>query len=776
MRLRHILFALLLSISFLRPDFGIAQTFSLENVQNLKIDKLSDPQIMMMLEKMQASGVSEEAAYQLLLQRGLPASEVEELKKRIGKIKASGLTGDKISLNRMPDSARIVRDTITPEVPEKRKIKTRIFGFDFFSNSKMTFEPDLRIASPQNYILGPEDELIIMVTGINETTVTRKISPDGTINIPNAGLVYINGFSIEQATQTIRSKLTRIYPAISSGSTQVAVNLGNLRSIRVSIIGEAYSPGTYTLSSLSTVFNALYLSEGPTFIGSLRNIELIRNGKVFKIIDLYAYLQSGLMTDNISLRDQDVIRYPIYTKRVAIDGAVKRPATYELRDSETLQDLLGYAGGFADGAYRAIGKVSQFGDKERNLRDIPATLFDRYLPMNADSVYFDTILDRFANRVTINGAVYRPGSFELTPSLTLKQLIEKADGLRDDAFLTRGYIKRTSPSLEKEIVSFDLKKINTGAQQDILLTREDSVIVLSTNDLREGKSISVEGHVRRPGVYTFRQGMNIQDVIAMAGGFTTAAASHRIEVSRILKDNSDVVANQLVKTFTLELDSTLNSPINGAFIIEPLDYVYVPRLVNYRVIGNVRVRGEVLFPGDYSIQKRDETANDIIARAGGLTPSGSIAFAQIFRKGVRVDVELGQDGNTDRFNSNALIVMPGDSIVVPRENLFVEVSGAVNTPQLLRYARPAFKYYINAAGGITQNGTFKGAFIQYANGKNRPVKKFLFFRDYPRVEPGSKITVPEKKASPFKIGFGEVSAISSVLTALVVGLVAILSL
>ncbi len=773
MRLRYILLALLLSVSFLRSELSFAQSFSLENVQNLKVDKLSDEQIMSILERMQSSGISEESAYQMLMQRGLPPVEVEELKKRIAQIKSSGLSGGKISLNRMPDSARIIRDTITPVKPQANNNKSRIYGFDFFNNSKITFEPDLRIASPQNYILGPEDELVIMVTGVNETTTTRKISPEGTLLIPNAGLVYLNGFSIEQATRAIKAKLTKIYPAISSGATQVTVNLGNLRSIKVTIIGEASLPGTYTLSSLATVFNALYLSQGPSSNGSIRNIELIRNNRVYKTVDLYTFLQKGLMTDNVSLRDQDIIRYPVYNKRVAIDGAVKRPATYELRESETLADLINYAGGYADGAYKAIGKVSQFGEKERSVRDVPLSLFDRYVPLNADSVYFEGILDRFSNRVTINGAVYRPGTFELSPGLSLKQLIEKADGLRDDAFLTRGYIKRTSPELEKEIVSFDLTKIRSGAQQDILLAREDSVMVLSTNDLREGRSISIEGYVRRPGVYTFRQGMNVQDVIAMAGGFSTAAANHRIEVSRILKDASDIVANQLVKTFTLELDSALNSPANGAFTIEPLDYIYVPRLVNYRVIGNVSVNGEVLFPGDYSIQKRDETANDIIARAGGLTPSGSITFAQIFRKGVRVDVELGADGKTDRFNSNALIVMPGDSIVVPRENLFVEVSGSVNTPQLLRYSRPGFKYYINAAGGVTQNGSLKGAYIQYANGKNRPVKKFLFFRNYPRVEPGSIITVPVKKTPPVKIGFGDVSAIASVLTALV-GLVAII--
>ena len=772
MRLRYILFAILLSVSFLRAEVSSAQSLSLENIQNLKINQLSDQQIMAIWQKFQTSGLSEEAAFQLLMQRGLPPTEIEAFKKRLSQIQASGMMGEGSSLKRSPDSVRIKRDTIVPVKPSEAKSPSKIYGFDFFNNSKITFEPNLRIASPQNYILGPEDEIVIMVTGLNETTTTRKISPDGYLLIPNAGLVYLNGLSIEQATRVIKAKLRKIYPAMTSGATQATINLGNVRSIRVTILGEAQLPGTYTISSLSTVFNALYLSGGPAQNGSIRTIELIRDNRVFKTIDLYTFLQKGLMADNVGLQDQDVIRFPVYQKRVIIDGAVKKPGTYELRGSETLEELINYAGGFADEAYRAMAKVSQNGDKEHSLRDVPSSLFDRYVPLNADSVYFESILSRFTNRVYVNGAVYRPGTFELNPGLSLMQLIKKADGLRDDAFLTRGYIKRTSPDLEKEVVTFDLSRIRSGAEQDILLHREDSVMILSTADLKEGRSITIEGYVRKPGVFMYRQGMTIQDIVTMAGGFSTAAASHRIEISRILKDASDIVANQLVKTYTIELDSALYSKNIGAFNLEPLDYIYVPRLVNYRAIGRVRIDGEVLFPGDYSIEKRDETANDIIARAGGLTPSGSLAYSQIFRKGIRVDVDL--EGVSNKINSNALIIMAGDSIMIPRENLFVEVSGSVNTPQLLRYVRPGFKYYINATGGVKQNGSLKGAYIQYANGINRPVKRFLFFRNYPRVEPGSKITVPEKKAQPFKIGFGEVSAFASVLTALV-GLAAILS-
>lgn len=771
MRIKFIILISLMGCIFLNTKPLSAQTLSLENIQNIKISQLSDQQILDIWQKFQTSGMSEEIAYQQLKQRGLPSGEIDAFKKRLAEIQSSGITGKAAAAKRSPDIAPVSRDTIIPTLPQVNSQRNRVYGYDFFNNSTITFEPDLRIATPRNYILGPDDEVVIMVNGLNETTISKKINAEGQLQMPSAGLVYLNGFTIEQAKRAITTKLLKIYPAIATGATTVTVNLGNVRSIRVTIMGETKLPGSYSISSLATVFNALYLSGGPSEHGSLRNIELIRDNRVIKNIDFYTFLQKGLMNDNISLQDQDVIRFPVYRKRVAIDGAVKRPAIYELRDTETLENLINYAGGLADEAYRSMAKVSQFGDKERSLRDVPSSLFDRYVPLNADSVYFESILKRFSNRVFVNGAVYRPGTFELTPGLSLMQLIAKADGLTDDAFLNRGYIKRTSPDLKNEVVSFDLSKIRSGAEPDILLAREDSVMIISAFNLQDSRKVTIEGYVRKPGVFTFREGMSIQDIVAMANGFSTAAANHRIEVSRILKDTSDDVANQLVKTFTVELDSALNNKNSEPFYLEPLDYIYVPRLVNYRAIGNVHIKGEVLFPGDYSIQKRDETANDIISRAGGLTPSGFLPSAQIFRNGVRVDVDLA--GKPDKFNSSALVVMPGDSIIIPRENLFVEVSGVVNTPQLLRYATGNFKYYINAAGGVKENGSLKRAYIQYANGINRPVKKFLIFRNYPRVEPGSKIIVPEKGPLKLKLGFGEISAVTSVLTALV-GLAAIL--
>ncbi|MGB4774730.1 MAG: SLBB domain-containing protein [Daejeonella sp.] len=743
-----------------------AQTISSTDISKIKISQLSDQQIMEFSRRIQSSGLSEDEAIKQLEQRGFDPIESAVLRERLAKLQS----GSKMNTAKSPSAVKKPpinqsRDTTTiPNIlPAKRK--SLIYGYDFFNNPNLKFEPNIRLATPQNYVLGSDDEVIIMLTGLNETSITGKISPDGKIQIPYVGLVHLNGLTIEEAYNQIKVKMQRIYPALASGQTKLSVNLGSVRSIRVTIIGEVIQPGTFTLSSLSTLFNALYLSGGPSSRGSLRKIEIIRGNRVLQTVDFYSFLQKGLLDGNISLQDQDVIRVPIYTKRVAIDGQVKRPGLYELRDEETVQDLIQYAGGFSDMAYKGIAKITQLGDKERKVKDVSQDIYDRFVLKNADSVYFERISERFANRVVIEGAVYRPGVFELTPNLSLKEIIKKADGLRDDASLSGGYIKRVKPDLEKTMVSFNISRILAGTDQDIPLMREDSIMISPVQDLKDQLSVTIDGFVRSPGTFAFRKGMNVADVLAMAKGFTNEAANHRLEISRLVKNRTDTLANQLVTVIPLDLDSTFSNQ-NSSFILEPLDYIYVPRLVNYKSLGYVKIRGEVLFPGDYAQQRRDETAPEFIKRAGGVTPIASLTNAKVYRNGVRVDIDL--TGTKLRAGNSALILMAGDSIYVPREIPFVEISGAVNTPQLLRYRGSHFKYYINGAGGVTENARLKGAYVQYANGINRPVRRFLFFRNYPSIQPGSKIIVPEKSGIPkLRLGFAELSGITSALTALV---------
>lgn len=767
------IFSLLLPFSRLQ-----AQDVSMSDIQNVKIGQLSDAQITQIWNKLKESGVPEQEAYKMMQQRGMDPIEVDLFKQRVTLLglnkkgaPVSSSKKDDITFER--DTAILVKKpaAIQPLKVDAAPAALSLYGTDFFNQTDIDFKPDFNVATPKGYVLGPGDELIILLTGLNESSVRSKISPEGNLQIPYAGIVYLNGFTIEQATSIIRNKMARVYPALRGGQSQLTVNLGNTRSIRITLVGEVKTPGSYTLSSLSTVFNALYLSGGPKANGSLRNIEVIRNNRVYKAIDFYSFLQKGLLDGNIRLEDQDVIRIPVYQKRVTIQGEVKRPAIYELRNTESLASLVEYAGGYTDIAYRGIAKVEQINESEREVKDVQANMFRDFVPRNGDKVSIGSIQNRFANRVILEGAVNRPGVYELSAGLSLSALLKEARGLKDEAYRERAYIKRTLPNLDKEMISFKPLDIVQG-RTDIPLLREDSVMIFDRASFMDQRKVTINGNVRNPGTFTFREGMKLGDVIAMAGGFKEQAADHRVEISRMLKDESDSVANQLVQTFTVNLDNQTTS--TPEVELHAMDYIYVPRLVNFRPLGNISVTGEVLFPGDYAVQKRDETAMEFIERAGGLNPYASLADAQIFRNNTRVNLDLTTIPK-DPVKRKSLILLPGDSIFIPKVISFVQVEGAVNNPQYVNYQGRRFKYYLNSAGGAKENARIKGAYVRYPNGLNKPVRNFLFFRNYPSVKPGSRIIVPQKNPDyRIKLGFAEISGITSALTALI-GLIAILS-
>ncbi|NCD72281.1 SLBB domain-containing protein [Mucilaginibacter agri] len=778
MRIKYVLLILFifLTATYQRSD---AQAVSLSNIQNIKVNQLTDDQITAVWKKMQDSGVSEAEAYKLMAQKGLPDDQIQAFKDRVTLLGLNSKTSAKKVISRTEkekiDYSRDINDTVLKPitVPEKMPAVAGnqplpIYGLDFFNQSTIKFEPNFNVATPKGYVIGPGDELIVLITGLNESSVRSKVTPEGNLQIPYAGIVHVSGLTIDQATTTIRGKMGKIYPGLRSGQTQLNVTLGNVRSIKITIVGEVKTPGSYTISSLSTLYNALYNSGGPSANGSLRNIELIRNNKVYKTIDFYTFLQNALMDGNIRLEDQDVIRIPVYKKRVGIQGEVKRPAIYELKEGEQLDDLVRYAGGYTDIAYKGIAKVEQISDLERDVKDVPSNLFSNFTPRNGDLVTVGAITNRYSNRVVLEGAVYRPGPYELTAGLTLSSLLKLAQGLKPEAYMERGYIKRTLPNLERQFISFNPMDILAG-KNDVPLLREDTVTIQEESSFISQQVVTINGHVRNPAKFLYRKGMKLADVIAMAGGFDDQAAEHHVEVSRIIKNKEDNVANQLVKTFDINMTGGSNNDME----LEPMDYVFVQRLVNYRSLGNVSVQGEVLFPGDYAVQRRDETAQDFLQRAGGLTPYGSIQNAQVYRKGVRVNLDL-MNTSQDSLTKASMMLLAGDSIYIPRVIAFVEVAGAVNNPQLINYNGHSFMYYVNAAGGKTSHARLKGSYIKYPNGLNQPIRHFLFFRNYPTVKPGSKIIVPEKDPeSRFKLGVGDITGIATALTALI-SLIAIL--
>lgn len=774
MRIKYFIYFLFFALLF-SSQSTFSQEISLNNIQNFKVEQASDEQITKLWDKIQSMGLSEQEAYKAMAAQGLAPDQIQAFKDRVallGLKNKTSTTAGKVTEKKTEDYTRNVNDTVVKPQPLPQQAPTpalTVFGTNFFTQSGVKFESNSTMATPKGYVLGPGDEVLVLLTGLNESTVRPKVSPDGNIQIPYAGLVYVNGVTIEQATTLIKNKLTKVYPALISGQTRLAVYLGNTRSIKITFVGEVKNPGSYTLSSLSTLFNALYNSGGPTANGSLRNIRLIRNNKVYKTVDFYTFLLNGLLDGNIRLEDQDVIDIPVYTKRVAISGEVKRPAIYELKDNEKLDDLITFAAGYTDIAYKGNARIDQIGTIEREVRTVPANLFENYTPRNGDQVQIEAITNRYSNRIMLEGSVYRPGPFELTAGLTLSQLLKMAQGLKPEAYTELGYIKRTLPNLDKVQISFKPSDVVAG-KNDYPLMREDSVIILGRDIFITDRKVTIRGYVKNPTVLTYRKGLKLTDAIAIAGGFQDEAAEHRVEISRVIENETDSVANQLVSTFIVNMSN--NTDPNREMELKPLDVVNVPRLPNYHTLGTIKVNGEVISPGDFAVQKRDETAIELLQRAGGITPYGSLENTQIYRNGTRVNLKLS--ANMSDEDKKTMILLPGDSIYVPRVISYVEVAGSVNNPQYISYNGRRFKYYINAVGGITENARLKGAYIKYPDGLNKPVRHFLFFRNYPVVKPGSKIIVPEKSPNRFKIGIGDLGGIATALTALV-SIIAILS-
>jgi protein involved in polysaccharide export with SLBB domain len=741
-----------------------------QDLKNLKINQLSDQQMMQVWQQFSAKGMSESEAMKMMVQKGLGPNEVGMFKKRLVGIQAAQKSKFGTSASNkgfIKDTSMFLQDSSwVNEVPFIRT-NDKYYGYSFFSNPNTEFQPSLNMATPKNYILGPGDELNITLSGLNETDIDAKLSRDGSIKVEYVGVISLTGLTIEQAKQRIFARMAKSYPALTMGKTKLDLSLSNGRSIRVTVIGEVERPGGYQVSALATVFNVVYITGGPTLNGTLRNIQVIRNNKMVATIDLYPFLQKGLLPADIRLEDQDVLVFTPTLKRVEFAGMVKRPMVYELLPTENLEQALAFAGGFSDSAFTDRLKIVQLNGREKLYKDVETSSFMNYIPMQSDSIFAEKMEPLFENKVTITGAVYRPGEYGYTPQLSLKNLLKKADGLRADAFLTRAIIKRVGSNREKTIVSVDLNTLSTN---DIALSSEDSIHVFAKDDLIEQQYVTIDGNVRNPGKVLFRKGMQIQDLIALAGGFLNDAAYHRVELSRLEKNRTDAMSNQMVDLMKLELDAALTNK-DASLTLEPQDYIYVPRLLNYKFIGDVKVRGEVLFPGNFALERRDETIQDIITRAGGLTQYGSLKDLQVFRNGTRIGVNLEQNAAKDM----GLLLLPGDSLFMSRNDPYVEIVGAVYNPQLIRFESSSFKSYISAAGGLKNRGALSKAYIQYSNGINRKTTKFLFFKFYPTVKSGSKIIVPDVPEKQKGLTIAEITAITTIISGLV-SLAAILKL
>lgn len=723
--------------------------------QKTKVEDLTDEQVSAFLQKAKDSGMSEAQIEKAAIMQGYSPADVAKMRERLNTILANkGKTTNEsdISIARRATKTKAYSkdSTLTDSSKTdstKRIIKPKIFGMAMFASGRLSFEPDLRMATPKNYQLGPDDELNIDIFGNALDNYKVKVSPEGTIRILNLSPIYVNGLTIESASERIVGRLRQLYQGINMPGSGVSaqITLGNIRSIKVTITGEVVKPGSYTVSSLATVFNALYAAGGPSENGSFRNIRVIRDNKVVRILDLYDFLLRADQKDNIRLQDQDVIRIADYETRVEVAGEVKRPMIFEVEKTETLKDVLRFAGGFTDKAYTYTIGLRRNTAKELKLLNITQDEVSTFIPQRGDKYTIGEILKRFENRVQIQGAVFRGGEYALEAGLsTVKELIKKAEGLKEDAFMNRATINRQKGDNDPLIMAFDLDKLMKGEIDDIPLKREDIVIIKSIKNLREKRLIYITGEVNKVGKFDFVDGLTIADVVVLASGFTDGASNAKIELARRVKDDTlglETNQNVIIKTF--EVDKNLKISISDAqTLIQPFDRIYVRKSPRYEDQKTVVIEGEVKFPGAFTIKDKAQRITELINLAGGLKSSAFPKGASFSRDTTKIAIDLSVILKNPNAKEN-LLLLKGDRLFIPRELETVKLTGEFLNPVAVAF-RPNLrtKDYISQAGGFTEKASKRRVYVKYANGFSDRTKSFLFFTTYPKVEQGAEIIVP----------------------------------
>ncbi len=750
---------------------------------------ITDQQVIDYIKQQTAAGKSEQQIGKELMAKGVTPEQAKRIKAQLesqqqGENQATRQTVTSAESERKHNAAEDV--SVSSIENMQREIEKgdamsgsgrKIYGHQVFNSQSLTFEPSENLATPQNYRLGPGDEVVIDIWGTSEDHMRQTISPEGSIMISQIGPVYLNGLTIKDANQHIKSAFSRKYAGMNDAETDIQVTLGQVRTIQVDILGEVATPGTFRMSPFSSVFHALYRAGGINDIGSLRNIQVLRNGKKVAGVDIYDYLFKGKTSGNIRLQEGDVIIVPPYEQLVNIDGNVKRPMYYEIKPDETVKSLLDYAGGFTGDAYGGMVRLSRQSGTENELYNIDRGEFATYRLQDGDIITVGTILDRYANRVELKGAVYRPGMFAIGDGLkTVRDLIDKADGVTEDAYTDRVLLYREGPEKQLEVVALDLKDILRGAAPDITLKRNDMLVISSVNELEERGDVYIGGQVARPGAYPYAANSTVEDLIFQAGGLLEGASTARVDISRRIVDPSATEAtNQLAQEFTVSIENGLAVGKGKGFRLKPYDRVEVRRSPGYAPQETVAIDGEVLFAGTYTLRKRNERLSEFVTRAGGLIDGAYIKGAHLSRRlseselaARKEALRLAMSNNSENMGDSIaidkidlsnmynvginlekalanpgsdydLVLMPGDSLYVPEKQSTVKISGDVMFPNAVIY-EPGKKlsHYINQAGGYGQRAKKGKVFIVYMNGTVARAK-----RNTP-IEPGCHIIVPSK--------------------------------
>jgi protein involved in polysaccharide export with SLBB domain len=608
------IFLLILLITFCFT--AAVQSQSLSDIGKVKVDMLSDAQLQEMLQRAKAQGLGEAQVVAMARERGMPAGEVGKLQQRLAKLKQGGTQNAAAQPNAID---RAVEETQTEAAPvavaSLSPYQQKIFGFSLFYNKNLNFNPSLSVPTPQGYVLGAGDQLLIDVYGASQQSFDLKVSPEGKILIPNVGSIAIGGSTVGAATSRIKASLSQIYSGLQSGISFLEVRLGNIRTVSVALVGELNQPGNYTLPAFASPFNALFAAGGPNENGSFRHIQVYRDNKLLTEIDVYDFLIKGTHNSSITLRDNDVIIVPPVRTRVELTGPVRREGYFEVKPNENLSNLLSFAGDFKPEAYQDRLTLSRMTGSQMRVEEVSASNFANFVPKDGDSYRIGEILDRYENRVQISGALNRPGTFALTEGMTVGQLIQRAQGLRPDAFVTRATLYRTQADYSLAIVPVDVQGILSGKVADLPLQREDILVLPSRYELQEEFYVKISGEINSPGAFAYGADMRVGDLILQAGGFTAGAETSRIEIVR-RKNSADGSEIAEIIPVTVPADLSLQE---NAVTLQPFDHVMVRRNPGFRAEQLVRVEGEVLYPGEYAVTSANDRISDLLNRAGGFS-------------------------------------------------------------------------------------------------------------------------------------------------------------
>lgn len=743
-RFFQILFSVL--VMFLLAGSLYAQQVSLSNLKNVKVSELSDQDIQDIHSEMNSRNMSFSTMEKLALTNGMSPTDFSILKARLEALEPPLPVQDK-AIQKGSD--------IHEQVIQMDDVKrTHVYGSEIFSTSSLSFEPNSNMATPGSYVLGAGDELQIVIYGMQEYTGVATVSKEGKINIPVVGQVFVNGLTFDAAQTQIKKACGKIYSSLNSGQSQLSVTLSKIRTIRITIIG-AKKSGNYSVSSLSTVFNALHIAGGPDDNGSYRKIELIRNNNVIKTIDIYRFLTKGDQSDNINLIDNDVIRIPVYDNRVKIEGHVKRPGVFEILPEENFQNLLEYCGGFDEAAYRKNIKLIQNSEEGLKVLDLTEDKYKAYIPQVGDVFKVSQLSSRFDNKVSVRGAVYRPDDYEFVEGMTILDLIKKADGLTQDVYVNRALLIREKEDLTKEITHVSIENILNGTEE-IILRKNDELVISSAFDFRSQHTVKISGEVKNTGEYPYLENITLYDLVLLAGGFTDRA-SRLIEItSVIIKDEKSGDNTKISKILELEID-TLLSDQSKNILLKPYDMVQVRKKPIFETQRSILITGQVEYPGTYVISDKKERILDIINRSGGFQYDADLNAIRVVRKIDQVEedgsvissreVVIPVDYNKivkSPKNRKNFTLQANDRIVVGEKRETVVVLGNVQINTEIPHTKSNVKYYISGAGGYLGNSDKKRIYVVQPNGMAESTKSFLGIRNYPKVVPGSQIFVPVK--------------------------------